>query len=77
MRAIGHFLVFIGFFLVFALVLGVLIVGATALRSTLALLMILPAMPGLYLLYARGYRRIQARLRENSARTLARGDSGW
>ncbi|MBD3220574.1 hypothetical protein GF314_04985 [bacterium] len=77
MRAIGHFLIFVAFFLVFAGTLGLLILGATVLRSTVALLLILPAMPGLYVLYTWSYRHVQGRLRQKSARTLARGSHGW
>lgn len=61
MRAIGHFIIFVGFFLLFALALGLLVLGAAALRSTLALLLVLPALPGLYLLYSRGYRAVVSR----------------
>ncbi|MEZ4387859.1 MAG: hypothetical protein R3D98_09830 [Candidatus Krumholzibacteriia bacterium] len=68
MRAIGHFCIFVGFFLVFALVLGLLILGALAMKSTLAFLMILPAGPGLYVLYVRWYRLMQDRLRRAGAR---------
>ncbi len=56
MRAIGHFIIFVAFFLLFAVTLGLLLLGAAAVRSTMALLLVLPALPGLYLLYARGYR---------------------
>jgi len=61
MRAIGHFLVFVGFFLVFTLCLGFLIFSAAMLRSGLVLLMVVPALPGLYLLYSRGYRSLVGR----------------
>jgi hypothetical protein len=58
MRAIGHFIIFISFFLVFAVLLAALVLGAAALRSTTAMLLLLPALPGLYLIYSRGYRAI-------------------
>ena len=61
MRAIGHFIIFVAFFLLFAGALGLLLLGAAALRSTMAFLAILPALPGLYLLYARGYRAVIGR----------------
>jgi len=61
MRAVGHFACFFGFFLGFALVLGLLVAGAVALESTLVLLMILPALPGFYVLYVRGYRAVVQR----------------
>jgi hypothetical protein len=59
MRAIGHFCIFVGFFLVFALLLGLLLLGASILPSGLAFVMILPAGPGLYCVYAWCYRRLQ------------------
>ncbi|MDD5720044.1 MAG: hypothetical protein PHQ53_10205 [Candidatus Krumholzibacteria bacterium] len=68
MRAIGHFFIFIGFFLVFASLLAMLLVGAMALRSTLALLMVLPVLFGIYLLYHRGY--WAARQRATSRRSV-------
>ena len=61
MRATGHFCIFVAFFLLFSLTLGLLVLGAAALRSTLALVMILPALPALYLLYVRGYRAVVGR----------------
>lgn len=61
MRAIGHFCIFVGFFLVFAGVLALLLLGAMALESSLAFLMLLPALPGLYVLYVRGYRALLGR----------------
>ena len=61
MRATRHFCIFVAFFLLFALTLGLLMLGAAALRSTLALVMILPALPALYLLYVRGYRAVVGR----------------
>ncbi|HOX25591.1 MAG TPA: hypothetical protein PLL30_11530 [Candidatus Krumholzibacteria bacterium] len=61
MRAIGHLLLFLGFFLVFAVALGVLLVGAAVLQSSLVLLMTLPALLGLSVLYVRGYRTVVQR----------------
>jgi hypothetical protein len=61
MRTIGHFFIFVGFFLVFAGVLALLLLGAMALQSSLAFLMLLPALPGLYVLYVRGYRALLGR----------------
>jgi hypothetical protein len=61
MRAIGHFVIFVGFFLLFTLSLALLVLGAAALQSTLALLIILPALPGLYLAYTRSYRAVMGR----------------
>jgi len=61
MRAIGHFVIFVGFFLLFTLSLALLVLGAAALQSTLALLIILPALPGLYLAYTRSYRAVMSR----------------
>jgi len=58
MRMIGHFSIFLGFFLVFAIVVGLLVAGALALRSHLVLLMLLPALPGVYALYSRTYRAL-------------------
>jgi hypothetical protein len=62
MRVIGHFIIFVAFFLLFALTLGLLLLGAAVLRSTLALLAILPCLPGLYLVYSRGYRAVVGRV---------------
>jgi len=61
MRTIGHFLIFVAFFLVLALVLGLLVLSAAALQSFLVLLMILPALPGLYFLYTRSCRALADR----------------
>ena len=61
MRAVGHFLIFVAFFLVFAALLGLLILGAATLRSSLVLLILVPALSGLYLLYARGFRQLVGR----------------
>jgi len=61
MRAIGHFIIFVAFFLLFAITLGLLVLGAAAMRSTLALGAILPALPCLYLAYSRGYRAVVGR----------------
>ena len=61
MRAIGHFIIFVAFLLLFALSIGLMVLGAAALRSTVALLFILPALPGLYLLYTRSYRAVVSR----------------
>ena len=61
MRATGHFCIFVVFFLLFAVTLGLLVLVAAELRSTLAMGMILPALPALYLLYVRGYRAVVGR----------------
>ncbi len=61
MRAVGHFLIFVAFFLVFASLLGLLILGAVTLRSMLAFLLLVPALAGLYLLYVRGFRLVLGR----------------
>lgn len=58
MRAIGHFCIFVGFFLAFALLLAALLLGAEALRKPQILLLILPALPGFYGLYVRGFRAV-------------------
>ncbi len=68
MRTIGSFGIFLGFFLVFALLVGLLVAGALALRSSLALLMLLPALPGLYVLYVRTYRVV---VRPRTSRSLS------
>ncbi len=61
MRVIGHFIIFVAFFLLFASTLGLLLLGAAALKSTVAFLVILPVLPSLYLLYSRGYRALVGR----------------
>lgn len=59
MRTIGHFCIFVGFFLVLALLLGLLLLlGATVLRSPVVLLLVLPFAVGAYGLYVRGYRAV-------------------
>ena len=63
MRAIGHFLMFVGFFLTLALVLALIIIGAVTFRSWLVLLMILPAGPAMYAAYCWSYRQSRARAR--------------
>jgi hypothetical protein len=60
MRALGHFSIFLGFFVLLAIVLGLLVAGAVLLRSTLVLLMLLPVLPGLWMLYTRSYRALVA-----------------
>ncbi len=59
MRTIGHFCIFVGFFLAFALLLGLLLLGMSWLRTPLALLLLLPALTGFYALYVRGYRALR------------------
>jgi hypothetical protein len=58
MRTIGHFCIFVGFFLAFASLLGLLLLAVVTVRSPLALLVIVPALFGFYGLYARGYRAL-------------------
>ena len=58
MRAIGHFCLFVGYFLVFALMVGLLLLGVAELRSPVAILNALPLLLGSYGLYARGYRAV-------------------
>jgi hypothetical protein len=70
MRTIGHFIIFIGFFLVFSCLLALLLLGALALESTLVLLMVLPALPGLYMLYVRSYRALLGRPPQDQKRSL-------
>jgi len=62
MRAIGHFLIFVGFFLMLALVLALIILSAATFRSWFLLLLVLPAGPLLYRIYAWGYRQARARV---------------
>jgi hypothetical protein len=61
MRAIGHFIIFVAFFLLFAVILGLLMLGAAALKSTYPLVAVLLVLPGIYLLYARSYRALVSR----------------
>ncbi len=68
MRTIGSFGIFLGFFVIFAGLVGLLVAGALALRSSLALLMLLPALPGLYVLYVKAYRLL---VRPRTSRPLS------
>ncbi len=58
MRILGHLGIFLFFFLLVALTVGLLLAGALVLRSGLAMLMLLPALPGLWLLYGRVHRAL-------------------
>lgn len=60
MRALGHFCFFVGFFLVFSLMLGLLLLGVVVLRVPLATLLVLLLLPGLYAVYSRSYRAVLA-----------------
>jgi hypothetical protein len=58
MRILGHLGIFLLFFLLVALTVGLLLASALVLRSGLAMLMLVPALPGLWLLYGRVYRAV-------------------
>lgn len=63
MRAIGHFCLFVGFFLVLSGVVALALLGASLVRTPLVLLTLIPASAGLYRLYSWCCRR---RLRPQS-----------
>lgn len=68
MRALGHFLVFVAFFLVFAAAIALCLLGATLCRSTHVLLLIVPVSVGLWLVYVRCCRLLPGRTQRVNAR---------
>ena len=68
MRTLGHFLVFVAFFLVFAAAIGLCLLGATVFRSTLVLVLIVPVSAVLWLVYVRCCRLLPGRSERVNAR---------